>query len=123
MSRDRRERDKARVANEILREPDLGLSVQVLQEFYVQVTRATRSDRLTHRQAADLVRSFTRFPVQETTTRLVAAAIETHERFGLSYWDAAIVEAARSLGCDVVLTEDLAHAQDYGGVTVVDPFR
>ena len=41
--------------------------MQVLQEFYVQATSATRTDALGHRQAAQLVQSFTRFPVQETT--------------------------------------------------------
>lgn len=41
----------------------------------------------------------------------------------MSYWDAAIIEAARALDCDVVLSEDLQHDQDFAGVTVVNPFR
>jgi predicted nucleic acid-binding protein len=45
------------------------------------------------------------------------------DRFRLSYWDAAIIEAARLSGCDLVLSEELNHDQDYGGVTVVNPFR
>lgn len=44
-------------------------------------------------------------------------------RFGLSYWDAAILEAARSLGCETVLSEDLQHGGECAGVRVVDPFR
>jgi predicted nucleic acid-binding protein len=43
--------------------------------------------------------------------------------FQLSYWDAAILEAARSLGCAVVLSEDLSDGQDYDGVRVENPFR
>jgi predicted nucleic acid-binding protein len=46
----------------------------------------------------------------------------TRELYGISFWDAAILEAARSLGCEVVLTEDLRYSQDYAGVRVEDPF-
>lgn len=51
------------------------------------------------------------------------AAFATRERFGISSWDAAMLEAARQLGCDVVLSEDLGHGQDYDGVPVINPFR
>jgi predicted nucleic acid-binding protein len=117
------ERDKAHVALELLRSPDLALSVQVLEEFYVQATRAGKPGALTHPQAAALVDSFLRFRVQEKTVALVAAALRTRERFGISYWDAAILEAARALGCRTVLSEDLTDGRDYGGVAVEDPFR
>ncbi len=122
VSREDQEQLKADRAGALLADPDLALSVQVLQEFYVQATRATREDRLTHRQAADLVTSFSRFRIQETTTELVHAAMATRERFDLSYWDAAIIEAARLSGCREVLSEDLSHGQDYDGVTVTNPF-
>src|SRR5579863_4955895 len=68
ISRDPSERAKAERANAILGGRELGLSVQVLQEFYVQATRESRPDALSHRHAARLVESFTRFPVQEITT-------------------------------------------------------
>lgn len=114
---------KAERARQILKSRDLALSVQVLQEFYVQATRESRRDRLRHDQAVRLVQSFRRFPVQELTVELVQAAFATRERFRISYWDASILEAARCLECDTVLSEDLNHGQDYGGVLVVDPFR
>jgi predicted nucleic acid-binding protein len=44
------------------------------------------------------------------------------ERYGLSYWDAAIIEAARFLGCDEVLSEDLNHGQNFDGSLAVNPF-
>lgn len=116
------ERSKARIARELLEARDLALSVQVLQEFYVQATRPSRSDRMSHEQAAALIEAFCRFPVQETTLPLVRAALDTRERFRISYWDAAVLEAARSLGCRIVLSEDLADGQDYGGVIVQNPF-
>jgi predicted nucleic acid-binding protein len=123
ISRDPEERDKATRANEILTARDIALSVQVLQEFYVQATRESRPDALAHEQAARLVESFLRFPVLDITTELMLAAAATSQRFGVSYWDAAILEAARSLGCDVVLSEDLSDGQDYDGVRVQNPFR
>lgn len=123
LSTAKEEKDKALRARAILGEDDLALSVQVLQEFYLQATRPTRSDHLSHAQAASLVQSFLRFPVQETTVPLIRAALETRARFAISYWDAVIVEAARSLGCTTLLSEDLADGMDYSGVRVVNPFK
>ncbi len=117
------EQAKARVARQLLEADDIGLSVQVLQEFYVQATRSTKPDRLAHQQAVALLEAFCRFRVQELTLALVRAALGSCKRFRISYWDAAVIEAARLLGCAEVLSEDLAHGRDYDGVTVVDPFR
>jgi predicted nucleic acid-binding protein len=122
ISRDANEQEKAARANAILKDRQLALSVQVLQEFYVQATRASRRDAITHDQATRLVESFLRFPVADLSTEIVRAAMATRERFDLSYWDAAILEAARAMNCDVVLSEDLSNGQDYGGVRVENPF-
>ncbi|HEY5815183.1 MAG TPA: PIN domain-containing protein [Solirubrobacterales bacterium] len=123
VSRDPQELHKAQRARDILAERDLALSVQVLQEFYVQATRESRSDPLTHEQAARLVESFLRFPVVDVTTQVMLAALATRDRFGISYWDAAILEAARATGCETVLSEDLSDGQDYAGVQVHNPFQ
>jgi predicted nucleic acid-binding protein len=123
ISRDPEERDKAKRANEILAARDLAVSVQVLQEFYVQATRASRPDPITHEQAVALVESFMRFPVAPITAEVMLAAIATSRRFRVSYWDAAILEAGRALGCDVVLSEDLSDGADYAGLRVENPFR
>jgi predicted nucleic acid-binding protein len=117
------EAPKAAVARALLDEQDLALSVQVLQEFYVQATRASRADRLTHRQATALIESWLRFAVQETTVPLMKAAAETAARHRVSYWDAAVIEAARTLGCGTLLSEDLAHGRDFQGLRVENPFR
>ena len=122
ISRDPEEQKKAARANEILSCRDVGLSVQVLQELYVQATRDSRADRLTHEQATALVASFRRFPVQEMTIGVTLSAMSTGQRFTISYWDAAIIEAARVLGCETVLSEDLNDGQDYAGVRVENPF-
>jgi predicted nucleic acid-binding protein len=123
ISREPAEHRKAVRANEILVAGDIGLSVQVLQEFYVQATRVSRVDAVTHDQAAGLVEAWCRFPVQLTTVEVMRAALATRDRFGISYWDAAILEAGRALGCSVVLSEDLDDETDYDGIRVEDPFR
>lgn len=60
--------------------------------------------------------------MQDTTLALVRASLETSARHAISYRDAAIVEAARSLGCQTLLTEDLGDETDFRGVRVVNPF-
>jgi predicted nucleic acid-binding protein len=123
ISRDTAEQEKAKRANDILADRDLALSVQVLEEFYVQATRVSRPDAIDHQQAVRLIESFRRFPVQDLTSGIMMAALDTRRRFQLSYWDAAIIEASRAMGCSHVLSEDLNDGQDYGGVLVVNPFR
>jgi predicted nucleic acid-binding protein len=54
---------------------------------------------------------------------LLRGAVAVRERYGISLWDATILESARALGCAQVLSEDLADGQAYGGVKVVNPFR
>ncbi|HKG03610.1 MAG TPA: hypothetical protein VKB03_10535 [Conexibacter sp.] len=69
-----------------------------------------------------LVESFERFPVAPMTSDAMHAALVTRDRFQISYWDAAILEAARALGCEIVLSEDLSDTVDYAGVRVETPF-
>jgi predicted nucleic acid-binding protein len=114
---------KREIARTILAAREVGASVQVLQEFYTQATRPSRNDRLTHEDALGVLERLSVLPVQALTTELVLAAIVTCERYGISYWDATIIEAARALGCAVVLSEHLHDGQDYGGVLVENPFR
>ena len=117
------EADKRRTARAILDRDDLVLSVQVLQEFYVQATRATKPDRLAHEPAVALVESWLRFRVIETTVPLIQRALASALRWRISYWDAAIVEAARTGGCPTLLSEDLQPGMSFSGVTVENPFK
>jgi predicted nucleic acid-binding protein len=114
--------DKAARALTLLDADDWVLSVQVLQEFYVQATRATKPTRIQHDQAVALIEAWLRFRVQELTTPILLAALQTKARYQLSYWDAAIIEAARAAGCREVYSEDLNAGQDFDGVHVVNPF-
>jgi predicted nucleic acid-binding protein len=123
VSTDPHETEKAATAARVLEAPDLALSVQVLQEFLVQATRGGRSRSLSPDEAHGFISTWLRYPVQETTTELMRRAIIASGRWQISYWDAAVVEAAKLLGCSELLTEDLNEGQDFAGVRVVNPFR
>jgi predicted nucleic acid-binding protein len=99
------------------------LSVQVLQEFFVQATRATRSDRLSQEVATGLIRTWLRFAVQDITVPVLMDALEIKAKHGFSYWDSAVVASARALGCKQLYSEDMDHGRDVGGVVIVNPFR
>lgn len=114
---------KRDIAEHLLSERDNALSVQVLQEFYAQATRATRPGALTHDTAVNLIRTWLRFPVQNMTVAVMGDAFDIKARSGLSYWDAAIIAAARALGCAELLSEDMSHGRKIAGVTIVNPFR
>ena len=114
---------KARMAKALLANRDIALSVQVLQEFYVQATRASRTNRLTHDEAVGFIRTWRRFLTQELSLSVLDDALALKSRFQISYWDAAFLAAARAAGCTEVLSEDLNEGQDYGGVIVVNPFK
>ena len=115
------DRTKAEKAREILRRDDLALSVQVLQEFYVQATRPTRAQPLSHADAAALITLWLRFTVIELSVPLMQAALRLKDRYQTSYWDAAILAAAA--GCTELLSEDLNPGQSYDAVRVINPFH
>jgi hypothetical protein len=79
-----------------------------------------RADPITRQQAVRLIESFRRFPVQDVTGAILMAALATRQRFQLSYWDSAILEASRAMGCAEVLSEDLGDGQDYAGIRVTN---
>jgi predicted nucleic acid-binding protein len=107
----------------LLDRDDGALSVQVLQEFYVQATRPTRPRPLTHETAAGLVSAWTRFEVQEITLSILTGVLEIKAAHGFSYWDSAIIAAARALGCRILYSEDMSHGREVEGITIVNPFR
>lgn len=110
-------------ALDLLDHDDCVLSVQVLQEFYVQATRASRPDPLPHDIAVGLIRTWLRFQIQENTVAILKAALEMKQLHQLSFWDSAIVAAARAAGCRELYSEDLSHGRTIDGVTIINPFR
>lgn len=112
-------RDRAR---QLLISERWGWSVQVAAEFYVNATSAKRPFRLSADDAVALIETWLAYPTLPLTPDLVRTAVNLHRRHGISYWDAAIVAAARQMGCQTVYSEDLNPGQDYDGVRVVNPF-
>ncbi|AHY48340.1 putative nucleic-acid-binding protein contains PIN domain (plasmid) [Rubrobacter radiotolerans] len=98
------------------------LSVQVLQEFYVSVTRKVRRP-VSREEATGMVEDFLSWTVHSPLGRDVVHAAELGRRESLSFWDAMILTSARTLGCGVLLSEDLNPGQSYDGVKVVNPLR
>jgi predicted nucleic acid-binding protein len=98
------------------------LSVQVLQEFFVTVTRKVAFP-LSPAEALRIVDEYLAWKVVENTGPLLVAAIERVTADRMSFWDALIVEAALSSRCSVLFSEDLQAGRRFGDLLVVDPFR
>ena len=113
---------KRRRALQLIETQDLGLSAQVLQEFYVTVTRKI-AVRMSAEKALEWIEQLEAFPCLAIDASLVKIAAEISERYEISYWDAAVVAAAESLGARTLYSEDLADGQRYGTVRVSNPFR
>lgn len=117
----------ARVAAKRLRALELidstrfALSAQVLQEFYVTVTRKLEAP-LTAAQALEWIEQWEAFPCIAIDHGLVKVGAEISERYRISYWDGAIIAAAELAGAGLLYTEDLNDGQAYGNVRAVNPF-
>lgn len=96
------------------------LSVQVLSELYVTLTRKVA--RLAADEvAAQIVADLATWRCHETAAGDLLAAIQIQRRYGISLWDALVIRSASQLGCDVIWSEDLSTEQAYAGVRVVNP--
>ena len=116
--------DKQARARELLREEAdrVVVSVQVLGEFYVTVTRKLATP-LPPDTAARAVDAICRFRVEAIHPELVRSAVYRSRSSRLSYWDSLIVETALNAGAKVLFTEDLQDGQEIDGLRVVNPFR
>ena len=97
------------------------LSMQVLQEFFVNVTGRI-PEPLSHEEAARRVAHYSEWHVHEPGRGDLLAAIDFRSRLRISFWDAMIVQSARRMECGVLWTEDLNDGQRYAGVLVRNPF-
>jgi predicted nucleic acid-binding protein len=106
---------------DLWRSGDGVLSVQVLQELFVTVTRKMPKP-LTSDEALGIVEQYLTWRVVENTGGLLLASIRSASALKVSFWDALILEAARAERCDRLWTEDLNHGQRVGDLTIVNPF-
>jgi predicted nucleic acid-binding protein len=120
-SKDPADAGRKAAAREVLSREDIGISAQVLQEFAHNACAKKRLG-LNPKETEAILQAMLEYPVQPVTGELVLEAFALQQRHQISYWDAAIIAAARALGCKILYTEDLNAGQDYDGVIVQNPF-
>lgn len=115
---------KQRLARDLVYEHRRGgtgvVSLQVLQEYLVTVTRKLKVDPRTARRKVELLAEF---DVAAPEVADILAAIDLHRLHGFSFWDALILRSAQQSGCRVLLSEDFQDAREIDGIQIVNPFR
>jgi predicted nucleic acid-binding protein len=96
------------------------LSIQVLEEFYVTVTRKVARP-LASEAAAQIVADLAAWRVHTPEVADVLAAVEIHRRYGISFWDGLVIQSAVRLGCQSIWSEDLNPSKIYAGIPVLNP--
>ena len=117
----KRHGDAAGLVDRLWNERSGAISVQVLQEFFVNATRKVAAP-LTPEVAVDRLRSLSRWRVHSPLADDVVAAATLAHRHQLSFWDAMIVRSAAELHCGILWSEDLNDGQLIEGVRVQNPF-
>lgn len=113
---------KKHIASALLGELNFCLSSQVVQE-YLSNALGKKSLGITPTQIEALLESFGDVTVLPVTYPLILDAWKLRNACQISHWDATIIAAAQSLGCEILYSEDMSDGQDYGGVRVVNPFK
>jgi predicted nucleic acid-binding protein len=104
-------------------EQEAVISYQVIHEFFNVVFRKA-AVRMTFADGQQTLGGlFTRMTIIPSSLALISEAIRIQERFRLSWYDSLIVSAAQYAGCSTLYSEDLQHGQQFGAMTVLDPFR
>ena len=96
------------------------VSLQVLQEYFVAVTRKMGIDSSRARRKVELIAEL---DVVTPEVLDIIAAIDLHRLHGFSFWDALIVQSAKLAGCAILLSEDLQSGRRTEGLQIVNPFR
>jgi predicted nucleic acid-binding protein len=96
------------------------VSLQVLQEYFVTVTKKLHVDAALARRKVELLAEF---DVAAMTVSDILAAIDLHRLHTFSFWDALILRAAKQAGCSVLFSEDMQHAREIDGIRIVNPFE
>jgi len=96
------------------------VSLQVLQEYFVTVTRKLQVDARTARRKVELLAEF---DVATPDVADIVAAIDLTRLHSFSFWDALVLRSAQQAGCGVLFTEDMQNAREMDGLRIVNPFR
>jgi len=95
------------------------ISLQVLQEYFVNVTRKLHVDPRIARRKVEILAEF---DVVAPDVADILAAIDLHRFHGFSFWDALVLRSAKQSGCRVLLSEDFQEGREIDGIQVVNPF-
>ena len=112
---------KAAIARDLIATKLFGVSAQTLSEFYVAVAREIAKP-LSLAEIDGWIERLASFPFTVVDANIVRAGILLARRYGIRYYDAALLAAADRLGAPIFFSEDLNHNQLYGSVRVVNPF-
>jgi predicted nucleic acid-binding protein len=96
------------------------ISTQVLQEFYITVTRKMKNP-LEPAEAREIIRNYLAWPIQNNDPETTIRASEIEEKNGISFWDALIVVAALRLQAKKIISEDLNNGQIIEGILIENP--
>jgi predicted nucleic acid-binding protein len=100
---------------------ELVISTQVLQEFYVVVTKKLANPVMPV-EAAAIVADLAEFPLIQVDKNLISRSIQRHQQGEFSFWDGLIVEAALQANCSLLFSEDMQHGRQMGTLSCQNPF-
>ncbi|MCC5834621.1 MAG: PIN domain-containing protein [Opitutales bacterium] len=112
---------KTGIARELLLQPNLHLSIQVLNEFTANARHPGKLN-LSVEEEEDWLSQWLRLTILPLTIETYLNALRIHLNHGLSHWDSLIVASAMLAKCGVLYTEDLNPGQEIQGVRVINPF-
>ncbi|MFZ0685450.1 MAG: PIN domain-containing protein [Terriglobales bacterium] len=95
------------------------VSLQILQEYFVTITRKLNVAPQIARRKVELLAEF---DVAAPNVADILAAIDLHRLHGLSFWDALVLRSAKQAGCSVLFSEDMQDAREIDGLRIVNPF-
>ena len=113
---------KTRIARELLLQPGLHFSVQVINEFTVNA-RHPKKLNLSPKEEFDWIERWLLFPVHAMTVETFLEARLFQERYQVSHWDGLILAAAKEMRCETLYSEDLNAEQLYDGIKAINPFE
>jgi len=98
------------------------ISTQVLQEFYVTLTRKL-SSKLPASEARDVVSDFLPWSIYQIAPTDIGEASEIEDQYGYTFWDSLVITAARNSSAEVLYSEDMQDGQKLGDLKIINPFK
>ena len=114
--------DEYKAAKEIVANEEFAISPLILGEF-LSVVRKPENEMMSLAAAATWIEKWMPFCTVDIDAAIISAASEIRERYKIQYWDAAHIACAERMNIGILYSEDYNHAQKYGSVTVINPFK